>query len=174
MNPRDENTTLFTPFWPLCLMAMSAGATSVVVTVTPTYDADTTSEQATLALAAGSYLMGSPSNATVVIRRSYVLATGGTMTNYTDAGGTNWIAHIFTTSAQTLSILTGGRAEVLLVAGGGGGCGSDNSGGAAWSGRRLVMRWKQAGPGAGCSAAANDQLIRVTRNGEVLPCSYQI
>ena len=23
MNPRDENTTLFTPFWPLCLMAVS-------------------------------------------------------------------------------------------------------------------------------------------------------
>jgi len=26
MNPREENTTLFTPFWPLCLMAVSLTA----------------------------------------------------------------------------------------------------------------------------------------------------
>jgi hypothetical protein len=54
-------------------------------------------------------------------------ATGGTVTNYTDAGGTNWYAHIFTNSgtftpSQNLTV------EYLVIGGGGAG------GGSAWGG----------------------------------------
>ena len=51
-----------------------------------------------------------------------VSASGGTVINYTDAGGTNWIAHIFSNVGDsTLTVTAGGSVEVLVVAGGGGG-----------------------------------------------------
>ncbi len=51
-------------------------------------------------------------------RAEAVSAEGGTVTNYTDAGGTNWIAHIFTTVGTTsLTIIAGGNVEVLVVGG---------------------------------------------------------
>ena len=68
-------------------------------------------------------------------RAEAVTATGGTVTNYTDAGGTNWTAHIFTSSVWNVTLNTninftsGGDVEVLVVAGGGGGGG----GGSTWA-----------------------------------------
>jgi hypothetical protein len=47
-------------------------------------------------------------------------ATGGTVTNYTDAGGTNWTAHIFTSSGVFTNYSLS-SVEVLVVGGGGGG-----------------------------------------------------
>jgi hypothetical protein len=49
-----------------------------------------------------------------------VLASGGTVTNYTDAGGTNWTAHIFTSSGVFTNYSLS-SVEVLVVGGGGGG-----------------------------------------------------
>ena len=46
---------------------LALGATSTVVTVIALEDADTANEQATLTLTAGSYVIGSPGNATVTI-----------------------------------------------------------------------------------------------------------
>jgi hypothetical protein len=57
-------------------------------------------------------------------------ATGGTVTNYTDAGGTNWTAHIFTSSG-TFTNLSLTNVEVLVVAGGGGGGQNGGGGGGA-------------------------------------------
>ncbi|MEI6211880.1 MAG: Ig-like domain-containing protein [bacterium] len=52
-----------------------------------------------------------------------VSATGGTVTNYT-LGGTNWIAHIFTTVGSTsITFAAGGTVEYLVIGGGGGGAG---------------------------------------------------
>jgi hypothetical protein len=57
-----------------------------------------------------------------------VVATGGTITNYT-LNGTNYTAHIFTTNG-TFAVSTGGEVEYLIVAGGGaGGKASTSSGG---------------------------------------------
>ena len=61
-------------------------------------------------------------------RAEAVQATGGTVTNYIDAGGTNWIAHIFTSSG-VFTNLTLTSVQVLVVAGGGGGGGKYNAGG---------------------------------------------
>ena len=54
-------------------VTMSAGATSTVVNVIALNDADTAYEDAILTLATGSYVIGSPSAATVTI-----LPVGGT------------------------------------------------------------------------------------------------
>ena len=60
-----------------------------------------------------------------------VLATGGTVTNYT-LNGTNYRAHIFSTVGTTsLTFAAGGNVEVLVVAGGGGGGDGSGSGGGA-------------------------------------------
>ncbi len=68
----------------------------------------------------------------------FVSATGGTVTNYTDAGGTNWTAHIFTSGVPTnLTVTAGGAAEVLVVGGGGGG-GNGFGGGGGAGGYRYV------------------------------------
>lgn len=49
------------------------------------------------------------------------MATGGTVTNYTE-NGTNYRAHIFTTvGTSSITFVTTGTVEVLVVAGGGGG-----------------------------------------------------
>ncbi len=66
-----------------------------------------------------------------------ISATGGTVTNYTDAGGTNWMQHTFTTvGTDALNVIRGGQMDVLVVAGGGGGgnCSSYNAGGGGGGG----------------------------------------
>jgi hypothetical protein len=61
---------------------------------------------------------------------SYVSATGGNVTNYTD-GGINYRAHIFTNSG-TFTVTSGGSVDALIVAGGGGGArGGGGAGGYA-------------------------------------------
>jgi hypothetical protein len=62
-----------------------------------------------------------------------VHATGGTVTNYTDSGGTNWRVHVFTTGMglTNFNVTSGGYVEVLVVAGGGGGGGRYGGGGGA-------------------------------------------
>jgi hypothetical protein len=80
---------------------------------------------------------------------SYVSATGGTITNYTE-GGTNWTAHIFTNTAATSLVVTvGGSVEVLIVGGGGwsvsigGGGAGERSGGSGGNGGSgiVIIRW---------------------------------
>jgi hypothetical protein len=66
---------------------------------------------------------------TLAPRAEAVSATGGTVTNYTDAGGTNWTAHIFTNSVNATLTTNfnvtaagpGDWVEYLIIAGGGGG-----------------------------------------------------
>ncbi len=63
-----------------------------------------------------------------------VVATGGTVTNYT-LNGLSYRAHIFTTvGATNLNVLVGGDVEVLVVAGGGAGGRGDNGNGAGGGG----------------------------------------
>jgi hypothetical protein len=54
-----------------------------------------------------------------------VVATGGTVVDYTDANG-DWRAHVFTGS-DTFNVISGGEVEYLIVGGGG-------AGGSAWQG----------------------------------------
>jgi hypothetical protein len=56
-----------------------------------------------------------------------VIATGGTITNYTE-GSISYRAHIFTNSG-TLTVTSGGTIDALVVAGGGGGGGNDQGAG---------------------------------------------
>ena len=67
-----------------------------------------------------------------MVTRAYgVHATGGTVTNYA-LGGTNFIAHIFTTVGSTnFTVMIGGDVEVLVVGGGGGGGKQVGGGGGA-------------------------------------------
>jgi hypothetical protein len=74
-----------------------------------------------VALAAGMMAAFAP-------RAEAVLATGGTVTNYTSYG-TNWTAHIFTSTAATSIVFSaGGNIEVLVVGGGGAGRGNGDTG----------------------------------------------
>ena len=70
-----------------------------------------------------------------------VSATGGTITNYTDAGGTNWTANIFTNVGTTnLTVTSGGNVKVLVVGGGGGGgSGPANFGGGGGGGGGVIF-----------------------------------
>jgi hypothetical protein len=70
----------------------------------------------------------------VMVKWPSILASGGTVTNYTQ-NGTNWTAHIFTNSG-VFTVTAGGNVEILVVAGGGGG--GKNAGG-----------WVAGGGGAG-------------------------
>ncbi len=65
-----------------------------------------------------------------------VHATGGTVTNYTDAGGTNWTVHVFTAGMgpTNMNVASGGNVELLVVAGGGGGAGTGGPGGGGGGG----------------------------------------
>ena len=65
-------------------------------------------------------------------RAAGVVATGGTVTNYTDANGKIWTAHIFTTNNvatgdTNLVVTFGGTVDYLVIGGGGGGGATDNS-----------------------------------------------
>ncbi|MFZ4397520.1 MAG: glycine-rich domain-containing protein [Kiritimatiellia bacterium] len=109
------------------------GATHVAITVTPVYKADS-QKSVVLALATGAYPIGARNSATSTLQsvaQAFVQATGGTVTNYTDAGGTNWTAHIFTMVGTTnLNVTAGGTVEYLVVGGGGGGgCWTGGGGG---------------------------------------------
>ncbi len=64
--------------------------------------------------------------------RGTITATGGAVTNYWDAGGTKWTAHVFTSTVWNVTLNTnfnvtacaGGEwVQVLVVGGGGGGSG---------------------------------------------------
>ena len=70
-----------------------------------------------------------------------VSVTGGTITNYTDAGGTNWTANIFTNvGATNLTVTSGGNVKVLVVGGGGGGgSGPSNYGGGGGGGGGVIF-----------------------------------
>ncbi len=72
---------------------------------------------------------------------------GGSVTNYTDAGGTNWTAHIFRTAGtNSFTIKSGGVVEYLVVGGGGGGGGGASAGG---GGGGNVVRGELLLPNAG-------------------------
>jgi hypothetical protein len=109
------------------------GATHVAITVTPVYKADS-QKSVVLTLTTGAYAIGALNSATGTLQsvaQAVVQATGGTVTNYTDAGGTNWTAHIFTMVGTTnLNVTAGGTVEYLVVGGGGGGgCWTGGGGG---------------------------------------------
>jgi hypothetical protein len=76
-------------------------------------------------------------------RAEAVSATGGTVTNYTDADGT-WRAHIFTNTAATSIVFSvGGNVEVLVVGGGGAGRGNGdgvNSGSGGDAGQLIYVK----------------------------------
>lgn len=59
-------------------------------------------------------------------RAEAVLATGGTVTNYIDAGGTNWTAHVFTNSG-TFTVMAGGGNSLAAC----GGCQDESQAGIA-------------------------------------------
>jgi hypothetical protein len=64
-------------------------------------------------------------------RAAAVVARGGTVTNYTDANGKIWTAHIFTTNHvatgdTNLVVTFGGTIDYLVIGGGGGGGSTDN------------------------------------------------
>ena len=71
--------------------------------------------------------------------------TGGYMTTYTDAGGTNWIYHVFTNAGATgmkfHTLAAGGTVEVFMVAGGGSGGGSQYNGGAGGAGGLIYTNY---------------------------------
>ena len=77
-------------------------------------------------------------------------ATGGIVTNYTDVGGTNWTAHIFTnTGSSSIVFSQTGMVEYLIIAGGGGGGGGSGTtyggGGGGAGGYRCSVRGETSG-----------------------------
>ena len=91
-----------------------------------------------------SLLLAAGMLAALAPRAEAVIATGGTVTNYT-LGGTNWTAHIFTNTAAATSIVfsVGGDVEVLLVGGGGAGRGNGalgNSGDGGSAGQYVYIK----------------------------------
>jgi hypothetical protein len=89
-------------------------------------------------LAAGMLLAGMATTT-----QAGITATGGTVTNYGPVNGTNWTAHIFTSTAWNVTSTTnfnvtaaspGDWAEVLVVGGAGGGSRGDSTGGASGGG----------------------------------------
>ena len=65
-----------------------------------------------------------------------VIATGGTMTSYTDSEGKEWNVHTYTSSGS-FEVTNAGEIEYLVVAGGGGG--GDNTGGGGGGGAGGVL-----------------------------------
>jgi hypothetical protein len=91
-----------------------------------------------LAIPATAGLLGSWWSAAGAARRGAVVgvtATGGTITNYTE-GGTNFTAHIFTTSSSIVFFAS--QAIELLLVGGGGSGGNGYWGGGGGGGGVLV------------------------------------
>jgi hypothetical protein len=60
-----------------------------------------------------------------------VVATGGTVTDYTDEDGLRWRQHDFT-STDSFVVTSPGEVELILIGGGGGGAGQGGGGGAAF------------------------------------------
>jgi hypothetical protein len=114
-------------------VTMNAGESNKVVTLTPTASGNGTATLMLTLANGNAYPVGAASNATVNIQAvTWAQAEGGTVTNYTDAGGTNWTAHIFTTAGTTsLTVNVEGIVEVLVVGGGGAGGGDNGGGGGA-------------------------------------------
>jgi alpha-L-rhamnosidase len=92
-------------------------------------------------------------------------AASGTVTNDTDAGGTNWTAHTFEKS-ETFSIIDCGPVDVLAVAGGGGGGGVSGSrfknGGNGGSGIVIVRHQATRQPSGKGDATNNAAPANVT------------
>lgn len=68
------------------------------------------------------------------LAQEQVKASGGIVTNYIDADGISWIAHVFrTVGTNRFTVTSGGEVEYLVVGGGGGGgggaCASGGGGG---------------------------------------------
>ncbi|MFZ4397842.1 MAG: glycine-rich domain-containing protein, partial [Kiritimatiellia bacterium] len=77
------------------------------------------------------------------LAQEQVKAAGGSVTNYIDADGASWVAHIFTSvGTNRLEIQAAGEMEYLVVGGGGGGGGgaaaSGGGGGNAAMGRLAI------------------------------------
>ncbi|MEI6972508.1 MAG: right-handed parallel beta-helix repeat-containing protein, partial [bacterium] len=87
-----------------------------------------------------------PVIASLLTARNWVsgaFGEAGGVTNYTDAGGTNWTAHIFrTVGTHTFTVKSGGVVEYLVVGGGGGGgggaCAGGGGGGHVTMGRMIL------------------------------------
>lgn len=96
--------------------------------------------------------------------------TGGFVATCIDAGGTNWIYHVFTNAGASgmkfRATAAGGTVELLVVAGGGSGGGSQYNGGAGGAGGLIYTNYTvthntdyavSVGPG-GAELAANSTL----------------
>lgn len=80
-----------------------------------------------------------------------IAATGGTVTNYTE-GGTNFTAHIFTSTGSTSIVFSdAGSVQYLIVAGGG-------SGGGCWG----FNAYSPGGGGAGGVLIGSTNVIAST------------
>ncbi len=111
-------------------MAITGATASSYTTPTTTMSDNHTPFRVTVSNAYGA-VTSSVATLTVMLDTG-VVATGGTITNYTQ-NGTNWTAHIFATVGTTsLVCAAGGYVELLVVAGGGGG--GDGSGGGGGAG----------------------------------------
>jgi len=95
---------------------------------------------------------------------------GGTVTNYTDAGGTNWTAHIFTNSVNATLTTNfnvtaagpGDWVEYLIIAGGGGG--AAGNGGAGGGGGAGGYRCSVQGELSGSNSTAETRYFVVVSN----------
>lgn len=108
-------------------VTLPAGVASVNITITPLLNpAGSPGRTVSLTLLPGEYAVGTPASNSVALgaytapASTFSSATGGTVTNYTDAGGTKWTAHTFEKSG-TFSVTGCGPVDVLVVSGGGGG-----------------------------------------------------
>jgi hypothetical protein len=108
-------------------VTLPAGVAKTNITITPLFNpAGSPGRTVSLTLLPGEYVVGTPASNSVALgayttpASTFSSATGGTVTNYTDAGGTNWTAHTFEKSG-TFSVTGCGPVDVLVVAGGGGG-----------------------------------------------------
>ncbi len=81
------------------------------------------------------------------LAQAQVKAAGGSVTNYTDADGASWVAHIFTSvGTNRLEIQAAGEMEYLVVGGGGGGGGGASASGGG-GGNAAVGRLAITNPG---------------------------
>ncbi len=110
-------------------LTIAAGQTNAVLTVNP-YFQKAGEQTVVLSLVSSNYAIGSANAATCTLAAVTALpfaAVGGTVTNYIE-NGTNFTAHIFTSSGVFTNLVVT-NIEVLVVAGGGGGGGKYHAGG---------------------------------------------
>jgi hypothetical protein len=110
-------------------LTIAVGQTNAVLTVNP-YFQKAGEQTVVLSLVSSNYPIGSANSATCTLAAVTALpfaAVGGTVTNYIE-NGTNFTAHIFTSSGVFTNLVVT-NIEVLVVAGGGGGGGVHHAGG---------------------------------------------